>query len=100
MEEVAGPVVADGPDGVAHQGGVVHPGLGADLAGQHHMAVLAQHLAGHAGLGVLRQVGVQDGIGDRVGHLVGVALGNGLGGQQPLGPLSGSRVNGHDGKGC
>ena len=42
-------------------------------------------LAGDAGVGVLAQVGVEDGVGNLIGNLVGMSFSNGFGGKQVTG---------------
>ena len=54
----------------------------ADLAGQDDPLGRDQGLARHAGLGILRQEGVDDSIRDTVGDLVGVALGDAFRGEE------------------
>ena len=72
-------VVADLGDHVAHQALDVHGGACADLPGEHHDFRLDQRLAGHAGIDVLFDHGVDDRIRDLVRHLVRMTLGHGLG---------------------
>jgi hypothetical protein len=71
-------------DGLAHNGLVVDLGVGGDLTEHHHEAGAGASLAGNAGLGVLREAGIDDGIGDLVGELVGVTLVHRLGGEEEL----------------
>jgi len=47
---------------------------GLELAGDHHVLIGEQGLAGDAGLGVAGEKGVEDAVGDLVGDLVGVAF--------------------------
>ena len=77
-----GPVIADVPHHLAGDLGDVHIAGGGDLA--HHMDQAGGHrgLAGHPGLGVLGQDGVQHRVRDLVADLVGMPLGNGLGSKQ------------------
>src|SRR5690606_12508952 len=79
VEAHAAIVVADVEDGLADDVGVVDHGIGGDLAGDHRHAGVDHDLTGHAGLGVLRQDGVEDGIGTVVGDLVGMAFAHGFG---------------------
>ncbi|MOA28895.1 hypothetical protein D3C78_1498720 [compost metagenome] len=79
-----GAVVADVDDHVAHQLLEVDPRAGGDLAGDDGHAGLHQGLAGHAGVLVLGDDGVEDGIGDLVGDLVRMAFGHGLGGEKGI----------------
>ena len=44
--------------------------------------VVSRRLAGDAGVGVLRQDGIEDAVGDLVGHLVGMAHRDGFAGEQ------------------
>jgi hypothetical protein len=78
VEELVGVGVADGAHGLAHLRLVVHQRGGGDLARQHHLVGLHQHLAGDAGVGVLREVSVQDAVRDGVADFVRVALGYGF----------------------
>ena len=71
--------VADFGNGVAHNLFVINDGLGGNLAGEHHVAVLHQRFAGYAAGGVLGQTGIENGIGDEVGHFVRVSLAYGFG---------------------
>ena len=83
VEANLGTRVANRPDRLAHDGGVVdlHISSQRDLAGQHDIARLEQRLAGDARLGVDRQNRVEDGIADLVSHFVGMAFGHGLRGK-------------------
>ena len=82
VEAHVGAGVADLADGLAHHVGQVGVARGGDLAGDDRHAGGHQGLAGHVGVGVLGQQGVQDGVGDLVRHLVGMAFGHGLGGEE------------------
>ena len=74
-----GLVVADVPDDPAGDGLVVRVGGGGDLAHDVHVVGPGRDLAGHVGLRVQGQDGVQDGVGDLVADLVGMAAGDGFG---------------------
>ena len=63
-----------------------HAAGAADLAGQDDAVGGDQRLAGHAGIGVGGQEGVQHRVGDPVGHLVGMAFGDALRGEQDTRP--------------
>ena len=80
--------VADVADDLADDGGVVDHRLGRDLAGQADQAGGQEALAGHPGVGVLGEDGVEDAVGDLVGHLVGMAHRDRLAGEQVLGWLA------------
>ena len=82
IEAVAGVHIADFTDGLAGDGGIVHHRLGGDLAADQAKVRGDHGLAGHTGIGVLGQAGIQDGVGNRVGYLVGVAIGDAFGGKQ------------------
>jgi hypothetical protein len=69
-------VVADALDRLAHDRGDLDVGAGGDLAGDDGQTGGHHGLAGHPGLGILRQDRVEDGVTDLVGHLVGMALGD------------------------
>ena len=75
----AGLVVADVPDDPAGDGLIVRVGGGGDLAHDVHVVGPGRDLAGHVGLRVLGQDGVQDGVRDLVADLVGMAAGDGFG---------------------
>ena len=74
-----GPIIADVPHHLAGDLGDVHIAGGGDLA--HHMDQAGGHcgLAGHPGLGVLGQDGIQHRVRDLVTDLVGMPLGDGFG---------------------
>ncbi|MNT12086.1 hypothetical protein D3C72_1470010 [compost metagenome] len=82
VEAELGAGVADLLDGVAHQSGDVHVAAGGDLTGHQGHAGRHAGLAGDAGLGILRQDGVEDGVRNLVADLVGVSLGDGLRGEE------------------
>jgi len=79
VESHAGALVADLPDGLAHDLGHVDPGGGRDLASHDDHSGLGEGLAGHARGAVLLEDVVEDGVGDLVADLVGMAFGDGLG---------------------
>ena len=81
VEPVLGTGVADVLDDPARQLGDVHVGPGRDLSRDHHQARRAEHLAGHAAVGVILQDCVQDAVRDLIGDLVGVPLRYGLRGE-------------------
>ncbi len=74
--------VADAPDHVPGAGGVVHLGLGGDLAHDVDGSRLGGDLTGAAAHGVLGQQLVQDAVGDLVADLVRMALRDGFGGKK------------------
>ena len=89
-----GLVVADVPDDPAGDGLVVRVGGGGDLAHDVHVVGPGRDLAGHVGLRVLGQDGVQDGVGDLVADLVGMAAGDGFGCENGLHGSSSSHGSG------
>ncbi len=79
VEPVGRGVVADAQDGLADDLRDLDVGVGGDFAGYVDQSGGGQGFHGHAGLGVLRQQGVQDRIADLVTDLVGMALSHRLG---------------------
>jgi len=75
-------VVANAADGVANRSLNVEVGVRGDLADDHAQPFGDGGLAGHAGVGVLREHAVEDRIRDLVANLVRMAFGHRLGGQQ------------------
>ncbi len=75
-------VVADFPDGLADDVRHIDPGGGGDFAGDHGHAGGDQGFAGHPGLFVLADDGVEDGVGNLIRHLVGMAFGDRFGGEE------------------
>ena len=65
-------------DGLPDDTLVVDLGLGCDLPSDHDHSRLGHRLTCNLAVGVLSEVGVQDGVGDLVAHLVGVSLADGL----------------------
>ena len=57
----------------------------AHLAGDDDAVGGGQGLAGHARLGLCRQIGIDDRVGDPVADLVGMAFGNGFAGEKIAG---------------
>ena len=82
VKAVAGADIADLPDGLPGNGSVVNGSFRGDLAADDAEIRGDHSLAGHAGMGVLRKAGVQNGVGDGVRHLVGVAVGDTFGGKK------------------
>ena len=68
--------VADPLDGVAHDFRDVHVGVGGYLARHYGHTGGDQGFAGHAGLGVVLEHGIEYGVGDLIRHLVRVSLGH------------------------
>ena len=65
---------------------VLGDGIGtAHLAGDDDAVGGGKRLAGHAGLGLCRQIGIDDGVGDPVADLVRMTLGNGFTGEKIAG---------------
>ena len=65
---------------------VLGDGIGtAHLAGDDDAVGGGKRLAGHAGLGLGRQIGIDDGVGDPVANLVRMTLGNGFTGEKIAG---------------
>ena len=81
VEAALGVVVADVRHHLAYQAFKVNISLGAHLARHQHHAGFHEGLAGHTGLRVLFQHGIQNRIGYLVGHFVRVALGYGFRGE-------------------
>ena len=75
-EAVAGIHIADLPDGLPGNGGVVNGGLRGDLAADDAEICGDHGLTGHAGMGVLGKAGVQNGVGDGVRYFVRVSVGD------------------------
>ena len=84
VEAEVGAGVPDVADDPANDAGDVDVGVGGDLAGHHHQAGRAEHLAGDTAVAILGQHRVQNPIGDLVGDLVRVPLGDRLGREQEL----------------
>ena len=84
VKAILGAGIADVPDHIAGHAGNVHIALGGDLTHDVHQTGGAGSLAGHAGVGVLGQNGIQHGIADLVADLIGMPLGDGLGRKQIL----------------
>ncbi len=82
VETDVGGGIADIHDHLAHQLLEIHPGGGGDLAGHDGDTGLDQGLAGHTGILVPRDQGIEHGIGNLIGNLVRVSFGHGLGGKQ------------------
>ena len=61
---------------------VIDPGGGGHLASEDHLPGGDEGFAGHAGLGVLGQDGIQDGVADLISHLVGMTHGDRFAGEQ------------------
>ncbi len=74
-------VVADVDDDIAHQLLQVDPGAGGHFTGNDGHTGLDQGFAGHAGVLVLGDDGVEHRIGDLIGDLVRMPFGYGLGGE-------------------
>ncbi len=74
-------VVADVDDDVAHQLLQIDPGRSGDFTGNDRHTGLDHGFAGHAGMLVLGDDGVEHRIGDLVGDLVRMPFGHGLGGK-------------------
>ena len=78
-------VVADVADRLAHDRLDVDVGLGGDFAGDDRQAGGHHRLAGHPGVGILLEQGVEHRVRDLVGHLVGMTFGHRLRRKCPLG---------------
>ena len=76
VEAVAGVDIADLPDGLPGNGSVVNGSFRGDLAADDAEIRGDHSLAGHAGMGVLRKAGVQNGVGDGVRYFVRVSVGD------------------------
>ena len=85
VEALAGGVVADLEDALAHQLRDVGVGRGGDLAGDVHLAGHDQRLDRDPAGRVLGQQRVEDRVADLVGDLVRVSFGDGLGREQATG---------------
>ena len=82
VEAVLGPVVADLHHLFAHDLLDGHVGRGGDLAHHHHHARGGAAFAGHMGLRVLFQYGVQHRVGDLVADLVRMSLSHRFGSEK------------------
>jgi hypothetical protein len=82
VEALAGGVVADPQDRVAHDRGDVHVTGGGDLTGDVHLAGGDHGLDRDPAARVLGEHRVEDRVADLVGDLVRVALGHRLGGEE------------------
>ena len=76
VKAVAGIDIADLPDGLTGNGGVVNGSFRGDLAADDAEIRGDHGLTGHAGMGVLRKAGVQNGVGDGVRYFVRVSVGD------------------------
>ena len=80
------PLVPYPPHRFPHHRHVVHTPLrihGIHLAAEHHHPPFAQHLAGHPGLRIHAQVGIEHRISDCIGNFVWMTLRDRLGGKDP-----------------
>ena len=78
IKAVFGTHIADVCDHAAGNGGDIHIALGGDLTHHMHKAGGAGGFAGHTGIGIFGENGVQHSIADLVANFVGMSFGNGL----------------------
>jgi hypothetical protein len=84
VEADLGRVIANVEDDLADDLFVVDGGGGGDFTGHNGHAGFDQGFAGHAGVLVLGNDGVEDGVRNLVGHLVRVAFGYGFRGKNGI----------------
>ena len=75
--------IADAVDGIRDNPAAIHLRFGGDLAANDHLACRGENLYGDAGVGILPEMGVQNGVRNLVAELVGVAGTDGFRRDQP-----------------
>src|SRR6185503_21121979 len=78
VERLGGVRIADLADGAPRDGLILDVCIGTDLAGEHDLSGLAQHLARDAAAGIALEMCVEDGISDVIADLVRMAFADGL----------------------